>query len=136
MKQFKLELNVVTTWTWLYKSDSNCHNPSPKSWGDHIIEWNPPPPTTPHPTPHKLLRHFQATHADKGILEICVLEFKNIWWKDWMIDNGFRYLIWASLPLPVQPLSTSFSRPNFAQSQIKGFWRFFVLEFKTIWWKD
>jgi hypothetical protein len=52
-----------------------------RSWGDHIIEWNPPPP----PTPHKLLRHFQATQAEhcsmpnKGILEICVLEFKNIW---------------------------------------------------------
>ena len=36
------------------------------------------------------------------------------------VDDGFRYLILASLPLPVQPLSTLFLRPNFAKKPDKG----------------
>ena len=43
-----------------------------RSWGDHIIEWNPP-----HPPPNKLLRHFQATQ--EAVCNLILTQLDKLW---------------------------------------------------------
>ena len=56
-------IDILTYWakTYIRCIVPNCHSPTStrkRSWCDLIMQWNPLPP---HPTLHKLLRHFQAT---------------------------------------------------------------------------